>query len=241
VRKVLLYRILTGALVTGALLSGHHGLAAEVLDSATFYDRQPGQLFKGVEPADMTVGFVEGQGAPYLTWRGELSGKKVYVELHGATLRIKVNERWVTRRLASAKRLPGEKATYLDAQGTALYAQPDASGKPAVMCLESLLPGASQATLHRSVYVVTGLLTPSPRVFQLPSLYAACKGLTALAGQGGAVEVAAPAWGLHDPQASGGFQIRYHRLGDKGFARTSQTFSAKPAGARLDEFTITQP
>jgi hypothetical protein len=241
VRKVLLHRTLAGALVTGALLSGQHGQAAEVLDSATFYDRQPGQLFKGVAPADMTVGFVEGQEAPYLTWEGELSGKQVYVDLHGATLRIKVNERWVTRRLASAKRLPGEKATYLDAQGTALYAQPDAAGKPAVMCLESLLPGASQATPHRSVYVVTGLLTASPRVFQLPSLYAACKGLTALAGQGGSVDVAAPAWLLHSPHKSGGFQIRYYRLGSKGFTRTSQTFTAKPAGEQLDEFSITQP
>jgi hypothetical protein len=237
---VLLYRILAGALAKGALLSGQRGQASEVLDSATFYDRQPGQLFKRVEPADMTVGFVQGQNTPYLIWKGELSGKKIYVELHGGALRIKVNERWVARRLASAKRLPGKKATYLDAQGTALYAQPDAAGKPAVICLESLLPGASQATPHRSAYVITGLLTASPRVFQLPSLYAACKGLTALAAQG-AVDLAAPAWLPHGPHKSGGFQIRYYRLGSKGFTWTSQTFTAKPAGEQLDAFTITQP
>lgn len=239
--KVLFHRMLAGALAAGALLSGQQGRAAEAVDSATFYDSQPGQLFKGVAPADMTVGFVEGQDAPYLTWKGELSGKAVYVELHGSALRIKVDERWVARRLASAKRLPGQKATYLDAQGTALYAQPDAAGKPAVMCVESLLPGAGQATPHRSVYVVTGLLTPSPQVFQLPSLYAACKGLTAQPGQGGTINVTAPAWLRYEPHRPGDFQIRYFRLGNKGFARTPQTFSAHAVGSRLDEFTISQP
>ncbi len=239
--KVLFHRVLAAALAAVVLLSGQQGRAAEVMDSTTFYDSQPGQVFKGVVPADMTVGFVEGQDVPYLTWKGELSGKAVYVELHGSALRIKVGERWVTRRLKAAKRLPGKKATYLDAQGTALYARPDAAGKPAVMCLESLLPGAGQATPHRSVYVVMGLLTPSPQVFQLPSLYAACKGLTVLPGQGGAVDVAAPAWLRSAPHKPGDFQIRYFRLGNKGFVRTPQRVSAHAAGPQLDEFTISQP
>ncbi len=231
--------VLAALIILLAWQPGGKARAAEVLDSAAFYARHPGQLFTDTEPVDMTVGFLEGQETPYQTWEGLVAGKKVYVELHGAKLKVKVGARWIERSLQGAIRMPAEAMTALDARGTELYVRAGAAGRPSVLCLESLRPDAQQAVPFRSVYVVPNLLAPSPRLYQLPALYAACKGLAQTQERPGEVET--PVWTSAGQSKPTGFSVRYHRLVKRGFMPTGMTFSAVSVGDQLDEFTISIP
>lgn len=231
--------VLTALIILLAWLPGRQPRAAEVVDSAAFYARHPGQLFRDTQPVDMTVGFIEGQETPYQTWEGLVAGKKVYVELHGTQLKVKVGPRWIERSLQGALRMPAEAMTAFDARGTELYVQAGVAGRPTALCLESLQPGAQQAVPFRSVYVVPNLLAAYPRLYQLPALYAACKGLAQTQGRPGEVET--PVWTPVGQNKPTGFSIRYHRLVKRGFMPTGMTFSAVSVGDQLDEFRVSKP
>ena len=80
-------------LITGSAMAG------EPIDSAGFYASRPGQLFKGSSLQPPNVGFIEGDETSYQTWEGMLSGKKLYVELHGDQLNIFAGRRKFMRNL----------------------------------------------------------------------------------------------------------------------------------------------
>lgn len=214
--------------------------AAQSIDSAGFYARQPGQVFKGIAPADMTLGFLPGQGTPYQTWQGQVGHMPLYVELHGAQLRIQVGRRWIRRALASAIRLPAEPMAELDPKGTALYVRAGQAGKPSVLCLESLNPDAFRVVPLRSVYVVTNLSGHSPRLHQLPALYGACKGLRQTT-SGPLADLAAPRWSASGSPGHAGYQIRYVRLAAQALIPEGPAFTATQVGESQDQFTITEP
>lgn len=223
-----------------AMLLGGHAIAAEPVDSATFDAGRPGQVFKAGSSKAMMVGYVEGDETPYQRWEGRVSGKKVYLELHGDQFKMQVGRRWTRRSLGAAFKLASEvsadKAVGLDAKGTELYVRSEKVAKRSVLCLESLLEDASRAVPFRRVYVVTDLLA-SPRLYRLPALYGSCQGL-ADGSSGGFV---APAWSTTGDHVPATFSIRYLRLGKAGFAATAQTYTATSVGEHLDEFIMSSP
>jgi hypothetical protein len=213
---------------TIAMLLGGQALAAEPVDSATFYASRPGQVFKAGSSKAMTVGYMEGDETPYQSWEGRVSGKKVYLELHGDQFKMQIGRRWTKRSLGSALKLAtdasAEKQATLDAKGTELYVRSDKVAKRSVLCLESLLAD------------VTDLLA-SPRLYRLPALYGSCQGLV----DGGSGGFVVPAWSTASDHVPATFSIRYLRLGKVGFAATDQTYTATSVGDHLDEFIMSSP
>lgn len=190
--------------------------ADEGLSSDAFYARQPGQVFKVSSPQDMTVGYLQGDDVPYMTWDGRLGQRTAYVELHGDELVVRSGRRVWHRRLSQAARVEGESPAALDSKGVSIFLKAAKVGRDSFICFESLPDGAVQSAPQRSVYVLAdplGKLT----VYQLPGLYGSCKGLM---DRGHGVHVA-PHWRrLPDGQPKT-HSVEWLRLaGRKGFAST---------------------
>ena len=122
-------------------------LAGEPMDSSAFYDASPGQVFRGAEAQALTVGTLEGDETPYLTAHGKVSGKQLYLELHGASLRLQIGRRTFQRQLERAYRPDGTRVAELDSRGTSLYIKSDVQAHNSALCLESLPAFASGSTL----------------------------------------------------------------------------------------------
>lgn len=189
--------------------------ADEGLSSDAFYARQPGQVFKASLPQDMTVGYLQGDDVPYMTWDGRFGQKAAYVELHGDQLVVRSGRRVWHRRLGQAARVEGESPAALDPKGVSIFVKTAKVGRDSFICLESLPDGAGQSAPQRSVYLLAdplGKLT----VYQLPGLYGACKGLM---DRGHGVHVV-PHWRLPEGQQKT-HSVEWLRLaGHKGFAAT---------------------
>lgn len=193
--------------------------ADEGLSSDAFYARQPGQVFKASLVKDMTVGYLQGDDVPYMTWDGRLGQRAAYVEVHGDELIVRSGRRVWHRRLSQAARVEGESPAALDSKGVSIFLKAAKVGRDSFICLESLPDGAGQSAPQRSVYVLAdplGKLT----VYQLPGLYGACRGLM---DRGHGVHVV-PHWRrlLEGQQKT--HSVEWLRLaGRKGFAPTGMS------------------
>jgi hypothetical protein len=163
------------------------------------------QVFQHTDAQPMTVGTLEGDDEPFQTWRGQVSGKPVYVEVHGDALRLQVGRRTFVRMLSRAARSAGTPAMALDTRGTTLFATSGSQPSTAILCLESLPASVSRSTLDKAVFVILDL-RGAPKVYQLPPLQAACAGLRATAP--GRYEV--PVW-EPSPDAAEGYRVKGHR------------------------------
>lgn len=191
-------------------------------------------VFQPHEAQPMAVGTLEGDDEPYQTWRGEVSGKPVYVELHGDALRLQVAKRTFLRKLSGAARSAGSPVMLLDTRGTALFA--GAGPRPpssAIVCLESLPASASRDTPDKAVFVVLDLLG-SPKVYQLPPLQAACAGLVVTAPGG----YKAPVW-EPSPDAAGAYRMKGHRAVRSLGAEVSGLGTVKSCVLNADGMSVT--
>lgn len=190
--------------------------ADEGLSSDAFYARQPGQVFKASLPQDMTVGYLQGDDVPFMTWDGRFAQRAAYVELHGDELVVRSGRRAWHRRLSQAARVEGESPAALDPKGVSIFLKAAKVGRDSFICLESLPEGAGQSAPQRSVYLLAdplGKLT----VYQLPALYGACKGLM---DKGHGVHVV-PHWRRLPEGQQKTHSVEWLRLaGRKGFAPT---------------------
>lgn len=168
-------------------------------------DPKAQQVFQHTDAQPMTVGTLEGDDEPFQTWRGQVSGKPVYVEVHGDALRLQVGRRTFVRKLSRAARPAGTPAMALDTRGTSLFATSGSQASTAILCLESLPASVSRSTPDKAVFVILDLWG-APKVYQLPPLQAACAGLRATAP--GRYE--APVW-EPSPDATEGYRVRGHR------------------------------
>lgn len=193
--------------------------ADEGLSSDAFYARQPGQVFKASLPQDMTVGYLQGDDVPYMTWDGRLGQRAAYVELHGDELVVRAGRRAWHRRLSHAARVEGESPAALDSKGVSIFVKAAKVGRDSFFCLESLPDGAVQSAPWRSVYLLAdplGKLT----VYQLPGLYGACKGLM---DRGRGVHVI-PQWRQLPEGQQKTHSVEWLRLaGRNGFATTGMS------------------
>ncbi|MGE5451290.1 MAG: hypothetical protein ACM3VZ_05520 [Acidobacteriota bacterium] len=190
--------------------------ADEGLSSDAFYARQPGQVFKALPPQDMTVGYLQGDDVPYMTWDGRLGQRAVYVELHGDELVVRSGRRVWHRRLSKAARVEGASPAALDSKGVSIFLKVDKIGRDSFICLESLPDGAGQSVPLRSVYLLSDPLSKL-NVYQLPGLYGSCKGLIA---RGRGVYVV-PHWQRLPEGQQKTHSVEWLRLaGRKGFAPT---------------------
>jgi hypothetical protein len=190
--------------------------ADEGLSSDTFYARQPGQVFKASLAQDMTVGYLQGDDVPYMTWDGRFGKRAAYVELHGDELVLRSGQRVWHRRLSQAVRVEGEAPAVLDSKGVTIFLKAEKAGRDSFICVESLPDGAGQSAPFRSVYLLAdplGKLT----VYQLPELYGSCKGLMA---RGNGVHVV-PYWQRLPDGQQKTHAVEWLRLaGRKGFSST---------------------
>lgn len=193
--------------------------ADESLSSDAFYARQPGQVFQASMPQDMTVGYLQGDDVPYMTWDGRFGQRAAYVEVHGDVLVVRSGRRVWHRRLSQAARVEGESPAALDSKGVSIFVKAAKVGRDSFICLESLPEGAGQSAPQRSVYLLAdplGKLT----VYQLPGLYGACKGLM---DRGHGVYVV-PHWRRLPEGQQNTHSVVWLRLaGRKGFAPTGMS------------------
>lgn len=193
--------------------------ADESLSSDAFYARQPGQVFQASMPQDMTVGYLQGDDVPYMTWCGRLGQRAAYVELHGDELVVLSGRRVWQRRLSQAARVEVESPAALDSKGVSIFVKAAKVGRDSFICLESLPEGVGQSEPQRSVYLLVdplGNLT----VYQLPGLYGACKGLM---DRGHGVHVV-PHWRRLPEGQQNTYSVVWLRLaGRKGFAPTGMS------------------
>lgn len=216
-----------------AILFAGFAMAGEPIDSARFYADRPGQVFKGSSPQSMNIGYIEGDETPYQTWEGMLSGKKLYVELHGDQLKIQAGRRKFRRNLGSAFKLPSEQTAALDFRGTDLYVFQGKGAHGSALCMESLPAEVNRSTPHRSVYLLADPLG-RPRLYQFPTLYASCKGLTEV--KLGVYMV--PWWSASIDTIPPTFSIEFYKLNPMGFTATGQRVKAMAVDDQLDKFVI---
>lgn len=208
-----------------------------VVDSYALYALQPNQVFKDEPTLKLTVGFIEGgDEVAYQTWRGKASGKNVYLEIHGDSVRIKTGKQSMPLKFSSAHRWQNEEKAELDPMATSLFVHSAKKASDSLICLESM-PLEEQLTAPiRSVFVITHALT-RPVLHQLPAIYGSCRGLVFERGQG----VAAPYW-IREFSSSSRFTIQYLPLIDTGFGGSTgkQTVVTNP-GNEIDRFEIESP
>ena len=188
--------------------------ADESFSSDAFYARQPAQVFKASLSQDMTVGYLQGDDVPYMTWDGRLGQRAAYVEVHGDELVVRSGRRVWQRRLSQAVRVEGDSPAALDSKGVSIFMKAAKRWRDSFICLESLPDGAGQSAPYRAVYLLAdplGKLT----VYQLPGLYGACKGLM---DRGQGVHVV-PHWRRLPEGQQQTHSVEWLRLaGRKGFA-----------------------
>ena len=209
--------------------------ADEGLSSDDFYARQPGQVFNASSAKDMTVGYLQGDDVPYMTWDGRLGQRAAYVELHGDELVVRSGRRVWHRHLSQAARVEGESPAALDSKGVSIFLEVAKVGRDSFICLESLPDGAGRSAPFRSVFLLAdplGKLT----VYQLPGLYGSCKGLMT---RGHGVHVV-PRWQRLPDGQQKTHAVEWLRLaGRKGFSSTgvSETLTE----LSLDRFAVDAP
>ena len=208
-------------------------MAGASIDSAGFYASRPGQVFKDSSPQSMNVGYLEGDETPYQTWEGMLSGKKLYVELHGDQLKIQAGRRKYTSNLGSAFKLPSEQTAALDFRGTDLYTYQGKGAHDNVLCIESLPAEVNRTTPYRSVYLLIEPLG-KPRLYQLPMLYASCKGVSE--DKQGTYMI--PWWSPSTDSAPHNLSIEFFKLGPTGYTATGQRANATVVDDQIDKFVI---
>lgn len=217
---------------TAGWLLSMNAMAEEPFDSQAFYARHPNQVFNAPARHALTMGFIEGDEVPYMTYDGSLNGKPFYLELHGDQLRIHSGKRVWARDLKRATRPPRQEAMRLDARGTNLYMMNGAGQRPSVACLESLPAEVQRTQPHRTVFVIIDPLG-ARRLYQLPSLYASCKGLTWTPSRGWQAPWWQPLPDTNPPR----FLIQYHRLTPGGFASTDHADTLLGDSQKIDQFT----
>lgn len=201
------------------------------IDSDTFYNTQKNKVFTE-KNKNLSIGFEEGDETPFLTWEGQLSGGKLYFELHGNQITIITGRHRITANLENSFRLNDEAATGLDPRGVSLYVNTYDHPKDSVLCIESLEPDASRTTPYRSAYIITEPTT-SAKLYKIPKRFASCKGLIRGSSRR---SLYVPEWKFDDSLART-FQVVYHHIQPKGFeASAKPRFSGKTVDGAFDLF-----
>lgn len=153
--------------------------AAGAVDNEAFYAKRGHQIFKNEDVRDLDHGYEQGDEVPYFTWEGSVSGKPLYVEIHGPQIKIITGERTIVLPFIRAAKLAGgdKEIVALDEKGPDLYIRSPQQSAESILCIESLGPDRYlRPRPYREVYLVTDPFD-SPYLYRLSGINASCKGV----------------------------------------------------------------
>ncbi|WLI91589.1 hypothetical protein Q4S45_10850 [Massilia sp. R2A-15] len=209
--------------------------AAEKVDNQRFYATREQQIFKEEDKREFKWGYIKGDDVPFATWSGFVSGRSVYIEVHGNTVRLQAGEKWTILSFASAPALPGGDAgsPTLDDKGADIYVKSAKDRRDSLICIESL--GPDIYTRHRpywEVYVITNPLA-DPGIYRISGINADCRGIER-AHNG---NLLVPTWDVRKDKTPG-VVINYYAIEKNGFRKTGIRFTGSIASEYADEYII---
>jgi hypothetical protein len=180
-----------GAIILLALAAAD---AAGGVDSEAFYAKRERQIFKREDARELEHGYVKGDDVPYFTWEGSVSGKSLYVEVHGEQIKLITGAKTTVLPFIKALMLAGGDmdARALDEKGPDLYVKSTKNLGASLVCVESLGPDTyMRPRPYREVYLVTAPLG-DPHLYRLSGINASCKGIE----QTAAGKLLVPTWDI---------------------------------------------
>lgn len=190
--------------------------AAERVNNLGFYAARAHQIFKDGDAKEFHGGNVQGDDVQYLTWKGLISGKQLYLEVHGERLRIKVGKKWTVLSFRKAPALPGSDQSSVDLDDIRpdLYVKSAKDERQSVMCLESLGREYIHPRPYWEVYVITDPLG-SPWLYRISGINASCRGIE----RAPTGTLLVPSWSIQK-NVSPGVVVKYYAIEKNRFRKT---------------------
>jgi hypothetical protein len=217
-----------------ALISAN---ASADIDNQGFYATREAQIFKSEDTRELEQGYVQGDDAPYFTWKGFISGKQIYFEIHGEQIKIILEKKQTVLSLISAPSIPGgdKGSRALNKKGSDLFVKSTKDSRQSLICIESLGPDVYiRPRPYKEVYLVTSPVG-KPLLYRLSGINASCRGIERTS-EG---SLLAPTWQVNKT-TSPSVLINYYRIENNHFTKSSTHITGTIVSEDAQEYNIDQ-
>jgi hypothetical protein len=209
--------------------------AAASVDNQGFYATREGQIFKSEDIRELEHGYVQGDETPYFTWKGFVSGKQLYFEVHGEQIKLVLEKKQTMLPFIGAPSIPGGDVgnRALDEKGSDLFIKSAKNSRQSLICIESLSPDTYiQPRPYKEVYLITDPIG-KPAIYRLSGINASCKGIERTS-EG---DLLAPTW-VVDKATSPNVTINYYRIENNHFKKSNVQFTGTIVSEDAQEYKI---
>lgn len=215
-----------------ALLSTN---AVAGVDNQGFYATRKGQIFKSGDARELEHGFVQGDDTPYFTWKGLISGKQLYFEVHGEQIKLMSEKKQTILSFVGAPSIPGadKSSRNLDDKGPDLFVNSSKDPRQSLICIESLGPDIYiRPRPYMEVYLLTDPVG-TPRIYRLSGINSSCRGIERTSSG----DLLAPSWKV-DKNMSPNVLIDYYRVGNDHLTKSDIQFTGTITSEDGQEYDI---
>jgi hypothetical protein len=205
------------------------------VDNQGFYATREGQIFKSQDARELEHGYVQGDDTPYFTWKGFISGKQLYFEVHGEQIKVVLEKRQTVLPFASAPSMPGADASgrALDDKGPDLFVKSSKDPRQSLICIESLGPDIYiRPRPYKEVYLVTDPVG-KPGIYRLSGINSSCRGIERTSDG----NLLTPNWKV-DKSKSPNVLINYYRVGNGHLTKSDIQITGTIASGDAQEYNI---
>lgn len=199
------------------------------VDNQGLYATRAQQIFKEEDIRALQHGYENGDDIPFFTWNGFVSGKPLYIEVHGESIKLFQGNKKAHMSLLQAPALPGadRDSHTLDDKGPRLFVKSTKVPEHSLVCIESLgLDIYIRPRPYMEVYLITAPLG-SARLYRLSGINASCKGIE----QAPSGALLAPVWDINRKRTPNVI-ISYFSLASSRFIPTNFRIT----GSIVDEY-----
>jgi hypothetical protein len=205
------------------------------IDSQTFYTTREGQVFKNEDMRELEQGYVKGDDSPYFTWKGFVSGKPLYFEVHDEQIKLVVSKKQTTSSFSSAPSISGgdTDGRAINEKGSDLFIKSSKDPKQSLICIESIGPDIyTHPRPYKEVYLITDPVG-FPHIYRLSSINASCKGVV----QTPKGKIFAPSWTFEENPSPKIF-INYYQADKNRFLRSDIQITGTTASEDAQLYNI---
>lgn len=188
------------------------------VDNQDFYATRAQQIFKEEDIRELQKAYEKGDDTAFFTWKGFLSGRPLYIEIHGENLQLIQGKKKIYMSLLQAPALPGaDRDTHaLDDKGPRLFVKSTKAPEHSLVCIESLGPDSyTRPRPYMEVYLITAPFGDA-RLYRLSGINASCRGVE----QASHGALLAPVWNI-DKTRKPNVIINYFSLAQSNFSATN--------------------
>jgi hypothetical protein len=205
------------------------------VDNQGFYATREGQIFKIEDARELDHGYVQGDDTPYFTWKGFISGKQLYFEVHGEQIRVVLEKKQTTLLFDRAPSIPGADTDNRtpDEKGLDLFVKSSKDPRQSLICIESLGPDIYiHPRPYKEVYLVTDPIG-KPSIYRLSGINSSCRGIERTS----AGNLLAPSWKV-DKSMSPNILINYYRVENNHLTKSDIQITGAIVSDDAQEYNI---